>query len=243
MNALNTTLRLTAAVGLGMMLAACSTPAEPEPSPEPAEETVQPTESPETEEQTPVNYNDPSGFEGFDAFIEGVTDNYEHFRDNEFIIGTTFFGEFNYPLKRMDQLADDNHEAIKDAETLEPGAFGKITTDYWTKTGGPTVFTVCNPAHEAAVPDDCIIAGITDLDGVTFSNGIVIGVGPADHTILERINAVLGEPAEITAAAENTVYRWCDQTGLHDLRLTVKEQDDSFEILSWTYRNDSFYRN
>ena len=208
---------------------------ETEETPEEVTETEAPeTEAPETETETetepetepetesesvpePGHFSDPSAFEGFKQYTCGSV---------EITFGETCFKDAgNFSIDSVRQFADETHEQLKDPDILEAGAVGRIDTDYWTKTGGQISYIVYNPGEEAAAFEDCVIIGVQDDEGMTFSNGI----NYYDATP-EAIMEILGEPYEIrgTYNEQRTEARftWRDESGDHVLRLQYYRDAD-----------------
>ena len=135
------------------------------------------TEAPETETETetqtetetettpePGHFSDPEAFEGFKQYTCG---------SREITFGETYFRDAgNFSINSVRQFADETHEKLSDPDILEAGAVGRIDTDYWTKAGGQISYIVYNPGEEVAAFEDCLIVGVQDEEGMTFSNGI-----------------------------------------------------------------------
>ncbi len=221
---------------------------ETEETPEEATETEAPeteTEAPETEMVTetetetetqtetetetapePGHFSDPEAFEGFKQYTCGSV---------EITFGETCFRDAgNYSIDSVRQFADETHEQLKDPDILEAGAVGRIDTDYWTKTGGQISYIVYNPGEEAAAFEDCLIVGVQDEEGMTFSNGIYYyDVTP------EAIMEILGEPYVIrgTYNEERTdaTFTWRDESGDHLLRLAYYREGNIKDVNTLYY--------
>ena len=73
-----------------------------------------------------------------------------------------------------------------------------------------------------------------DDEGIAFSNGIHYYSKP------DEITAILGEPNEIIAKSQwSFVYCWRDESGAHELTLTVYEPETVGEIDGMSYANYS----
>ena len=249
---------LTVLLTVGLI--ACGSSEKNEPSPQaetPAAETELPEETaiaatptpipektPEpTEEPEPGHYTDPSAFEGFHAYIEGAVSSYDSFRDREVRIGETKFSETGYSVNKARQYAYGGHESVKEAEVLEAGAIGMVSTGGFTKLGGETAFLVYNPSDEPAAFEDCVILGFKFLDGATFSDGTYLTEGTQDPSVLEDIINRLGEPCEIKGTVRegyvSGTYFWRDEDGVHEFTLSVYSEGDMFEINGISYTDYS----
>ena len=209
----------------------------PEPTPEPSPE---PTETPEPTPE-PGPYSDPAAFAGFDRYIPGFVSSYDAFMYDEITIGETVFGDLSYSIDRAKQFEDDAHEAVNNAETLEPGAIGRIDTNYWTKDGGQISYNVYNPSDTPAAFEDCVIIGFADEEVATFSNGIqfTYGISLYNNSIVEDITAILGEPNNVLGDDSSATYYWRDENSDHVLMLAIRTDGDSVEVCRLTYTNSS----
>ena len=196
-------------------------PAATEQSPESASETE--SEAP----SEPAVFSDPSAFEGFDtiSYYNNVKG------EMKVTFGVTKFGELNITdIENIMQYPDDVNERMIDPEKLGPGAFGLVITSWQTKSGASQCYMICNPAEEPAAPEDCVLTGVKDAEGLQFSNGIRYESSP------DEIRAILGEPNEIIKHSQFT-YCWRDETGEHELTQTLYEPETVGEVDGMSYSN------
>ena len=198
-------------------------PAATEQTPESASETE--SEAP----SEPAVFSDPSAFEGFDTI------SYYNSTKGEMKVtfGVTKFGELNITdIENIMQYPDDVNERMIDPEKLGPGAFGLVITSWQTKSGASQCYMICNPAEEPAAPEDCVLTGVKDAEGLQFSNGIRYESSP------DEIRAILGEPNEIIKHSQSTfTYCWRDETGEHELTQTLYEPETVGEVDGMSYSN------
>ncbi len=204
-----------------------------ETTPEAATETVTEatTEAAETEAASepgpePGHFSDPSAFEGFQTYTCG---------SREVRFGETYFRDTgDIPVERVMQFADETHESMKDPDVLEGGAVGRIVTGYYSKTGGQLSYTVYNPGEDPAAFEDCVIVGVQDEEGMTFSNGIDY------YTVTpEALMEILGEPYEIRGKYDenNTqaTFIWRDESGDHNLTLSYYRDAEISDMNGLSY--------
>ena len=224
---------------------ACSSPAK-EPDPAPTPEQVQQTAQP-VQTQTPVNtpeltpvpstpepeahgpYTDPAAFAGFDAYETS---------GKQVVFGTTTYGDVSQYLnvQKASQFADDANESVKDPDSLQPGATGRVITDYYAKTGGQLSYILYNPSDTDAAFEDCLIVGVQDEEGMKFSNGIDFWTITPDQLI-----GILGEPYEIkgkySETSINAQFIWRDESNDHQLTLTYYDDGQVKDVNGMSYYN------
>ena len=174
----------------------------------------------------PGHFSDPSAFEGFQTYTCG---------SREVRFGETYFRDTgDIPVERVMQFADETHEGMKDPDVLEGGAVGRIVTGYYSKTGGQLSYTVYNPGEDPAAFEDCVIVGVQDEEGMTFSNGIDY------YTVTpEALMEILGEPYEIRGKYDenNTqaTFIWRDESGDHNLTLSYYRDAEISDMNGLSY--------
>ena len=199
--------------------------ATPKPTPKP---TPVPTATPEpTPEPGPCS--DSAAFEGFDTFSY-YNSSAESFKDATF--GVTTFGELNFTaVDYVTEYVPGTNTRTK-VDLIEAGSFGKVVSTWWSKTGGMLCYIVYNPSDAAATIEDCVLVGTTDNEDITFSNGLRYYSQP------DEITAILGEPNEIISESPwSFKYCWRDESGDHELTLTVYEPETVGEIDGMSYIN------
>lgn len=250
MNFIKKTIRLLVSAAALTAFTACSSPAkeqEPSKTPEQAAETTQPVQSEapvQTPEPTPTPvpvavpdpkvpgpFTDPEAFAGFDTYTAG---------GHTVTLGSTKYGEINQYIhvKKASQFSDETHEYIADAEVLQAGAMGRVLTDYYAKTGGQLSYMLYNPVDDDAEFADCVIVGVQDEEGMTFSNGINYWTVTPD-----QLKEILGEPHEIRGKVTDTSisaqFIWRDETDVHELVLIYYDDGKVKDVNGLSYFNVS----
>ncbi|MBQ1530998.1 MAG: hypothetical protein IIZ57_02535 [Solobacterium sp.] len=202
------------------------TPAQtPEPTPTP---TPIPTKTPEPEAHGP--FTDPAAFAGFDTYTAG---------GQQVVLGTTTYGDVSSQyinIQKVSQLADKTHESVKDPEVFQAGAYGRIITNYYGKTGGQLAYLLYNPTDEDAAFEECVIVGVQDQEGMVFSNGIDFwNVTP------KQLIEILGEPYEIKGTVSDKLtdarFIWRDESNDHQLTLSYYDDGQVNDVNGMTYTN------
>ena len=227
----------------------CSSPAKDEQSAseQPIKETAQALPA-ETPAETPVPtatpvpvpsettdpeahgpYSPSEAFAGFDSYTAG---------SKQVTLGTTTYGEVSQYLtiQKAGQYGDETHESVMDPEVLQSGALGQVITDYYAKNGGQLTYMLYNPADTDAEFEDCVITGVANEEGMTFSNGIDYwSVTPND------LAAILGAPYEIKGTANEKLVDaqllWRDESNEHQLTLIYYDDGQVRDVNGLSYLN------
>ena len=177
------------------------------------------------------HYSEPEAFAGFGEYTCG---------SREVVFGKTVFKEAcgDMPIAETVQYKDGIPDTMASPETLEPGTFGLIVTEYFAKNGGQITYDIFNPSDAPIPYEDCVIIGVSSEDGMIFGNGIAY-----DSATPEAIMAILGDPYEINGTYSeeftNAQFIWKDESGAHRLMLAYRAEGESREVSNLMYRDRS----